>query len=100
MNDRLFDRPVFVKDGPYLVREIASIGDALDFLYEWPERDRDLVYETAWKACCDSHDGVKPVAAAENAIRGFAKKRGILEEPGAPIPWMNSKKTGGGRVQA
>lgn len=100
MNDRLFDTPVFVKDGPYLVREIASIGDALDFLYEWPEHDRGLVYEIAWKACCDSHDGIKPVNAAENAIRGFAKKRGILEEPEVVLPWMKGKQSGGGLVQA
>jgi len=100
MSDRLFDSPVFVKDGPYLVREIASIGDALDFLYEWPEYDRGLIYETAWKACCDSHDGIKPVEAVESAIRGFAKKTGILEEPEVALPWMKGKKSGGGLVQA
>ncbi|WP_079210643.1 DUF982 domain-containing protein [Brucella pituitosa] len=100
MSDRLFDSPVFVKDGPLLIREIASIGDAIDFLYEWPEHDRDLIYETAWKACCDAHDGIKPVEAAESGIRGFAKKRGILEKPEVAIPWMSSKKSGGGRVQA
>ncbi|MBC8718766.1 DUF982 domain-containing protein [Ochrobactrum sp. Marseille-Q0166] len=100
MSDRLFDSPVFVKDSPYLVREIASIGDALDFLYDWPEYDRGLIYETAWKACSDSHDGIKPVKAAESAIRGFAKKNGILEEPEVALPWMKGKKSGGGLVQA
>ena len=92
MSDRLFDSPVFVKDGPYLVREIASIGDALDFLYEWPAHDRDFIYETAWKACCDSHAGVKPVDVAQ--------KRGILEEPEAALPWMKGNNSGGGRVEA
>ncbi|QWK79178.1 DUF982 domain-containing protein [Ochrobactrum sp. BTU1] len=100
MSDRLFDSPVFVKDGPYLVREIAGIGDALDFLYEWPEHHRDFIYETAWKACCDSHDGIKPVDVAQIAIRGFAKKRGILEEPEAALPWMKGNNSGGGRVEA
>jgi hypothetical protein len=100
MSDRLFDRPVFVKDGPCLIREIASIGDAFDFLDEWPAHDRDLIYETAWKACCDAHDGIKSVAVAENAIRGFASKRGILEKPEVAIPWMRSKKSGGGRIEA
>ncbi|MDR6430996.1 DUF982 domain-containing protein [Brucella pseudogrignonensis] len=100
MSDRLFDSPVFVKDGPYLVREIASVGDALDFLYDWPEYDRCLIYETVWKACCDSHDGIKPVEVAESAIRGFAKKKGILEEPVVALPWMKGKKSGGGLVQA
>ncbi|UKK95272.1 DUF982 domain-containing protein [Brucella pseudogrignonensis] len=100
MSDRLFDSPVFVKDGPFLVREIASLGDAFDFLDQWPEHDRDLIHETAWKACCDAHDGLKPVDAAEGAIRGFASKRGILEKPDVAIPWMSSKRSGGGRMQA
>jgi len=55
MSDRLFDSPVFVKDGPFLVREIASLGDAFDFLDQWPEHDRDLIHETTWdsgKARC------------------------------------------------
>ena len=73
------------------MREIASIGDALDFLYEWPDHDRDLIYETAWKACCECHDGLKPIETAENAIRGFAKKRGILEKPEFAMPWMSNK---------
>ncbi|EBY7415743.1 DUF982 domain-containing protein, partial [Salmonella enterica subsp. enterica serovar Alachua] len=53
-----------------------------------------------WKACCDSHDGVKPVDVAQSAIRGFAKKRGILEEPEAALPWMKGNNSGGGRVEA
>ena len=96
MSDRLFDSPVFVKDGPYLVREIASIEDALLFLFEWPEHDQDLIYETAWKACCDAHDGVKPIEAGESAIRGFARKRGIIDEPEVAIPRIKGKRSGGG----
>ena len=65
MSDRLFDKPVYVTKGRYLTLEIASIHDALMFLHEWPEDDRDLIYETAWKACCDAHDGVKPIIAAQ-----------------------------------
>ncbi|MFD1197441.1 DUF982 domain-containing protein [Brucella gallinifaecis] len=100
MSDRLFDSPVFIKNGPFIAREIASIGDAIDFLYEWPEYDRDIIYETAWKACCDSHDGIKPMKAAENAIRGFAKKRGILEEPQCAMPWITGAKSSSGLIQA
>ncbi|WP_306460468.1 DUF982 domain-containing protein [Brucella cytisi] len=47
MSDRLFDSPIFVKDGKYLTREIASPADAIDFLYEWPQDDRDVIYEVA-----------------------------------------------------
>lgn len=88
MSDRLFDKPVYVKSGRYLTLEIASIRDALMFLHEWPENDRDLIYDTAWKACCDAHDGIKPLIAAQNAIKGFARKRGILDEQKVSIPWM------------
>lgn len=78
MSDRLFDSPVFVRDGSYLIREIAGVGDAIDFLDEWPETDRDLIFETAWKACCDVHDGIKPTSVAQSAIRGFAKNGASL----------------------
>ncbi|MDM7852376.1 DUF982 domain-containing protein [Pseudochrobactrum kiredjianiae] len=100
MSDRLFDKPVFVKSGSYLTLEIASIHDALIFLHEWPEDDRDLIYETAWKACCDAHDGVKPLEVARNAIKGFARKRGILDEPKGPIPWMSQSSTNDGQLSA
>lgn len=88
MSDRLFDKPVYVKNGRYLTLEIASVRDALMFLHEWPVNDRDLIYDTAWKACCDAHDGIKPVIAAQNAIKGFARKRRILDELKVSIPWM------------
>ncbi|TGS51547.1 DUF982 domain-containing protein, partial [Mesorhizobium sp. M3A.F.Ca.ET.201.01.1.1] len=40
MNDRMFDSPVFVKNGNSLIQEIACIEDALEFLYEWPKHKR------------------------------------------------------------
>lgn len=100
VSDRLFDKPVYVTNGRYLTLEIASIHDALMFLHEWPEDDRDLIYETAWKACCDAHDGVKPIIAAQNAIKGFARKRGILDQPTVPIPWVNTKTTSDEKLSA
>ena len=100
MSDRLFDKPVYVKDGRYLTLEIASVHDALMFLHEWPENDRDLIYDTAWKACCDAHDGVKPVIAAQNAIKGFARKRGILDEPKVHIPWVSQASANDGQLSA
>jgi hypothetical protein len=99
MSDRLFDSPIFVKDGKFLIREIAGPIDAIDFLYEWPQDDRDVVYEVAWSACCDAHSGQKPLIVAQNAFEGFARKRKILEKPEAAMPWMTSHGNGGGRVQ-
>jgi Protein of unknown function (DUF982) len=98
MSDRLFDSPVFVKDGKFLIREIAGPIDAIDFLYEWPNDDRDIIYEVAWSACCDAHSGQKPLIVAQNAFEGFARKRNILEKPEAVMPWMTSHGNGGGRV--
>ena len=98
MSDRLFDSPIFVKDGKYLIREVASPADAIDFLYEWPENDRDVIYEVAWNACCDAHSGQKPLIVAQNAFEGFARKRKIIEKPEVAMPWMNSHSNSGGRV--
>ncbi|QYM72917.1 DUF982 domain-containing protein [Pseudochrobactrum sp. Wa41.01b-1] len=100
MSERLFDKPVFVKNGRYLTLEIASVRDALMFLHEWPEDDRDLIYDTAWKACCDVHDEIKPVIVAQNAIKGFARKRGILDDPKGSIPWMRQSPINDGQLSA
>ena len=100
MNDRLFSRPVFVKDGNYIVREIATLDDAFEFLDDWPEIKRDLVHQTAWKACCDAFDGHKPLYVALDAFEGFAKRANILEDPASVMPWINGAKTGGGRMTA
>ena len=100
MSDRLFDRPVFVKDGNHLIQEIACIEDAIDFLYEWPEEHRDVIYEVTWKTCCDAQNGIKPVRVARDAFEGFARKRKILENPEVAIPWMTSHTSGSGRAQA
>ncbi|PQA72234.1 DUF982 domain-containing protein [Brucella oryzae] len=98
MSDRLFDSPVFVRDGGYLIQEIASIEDAIDFLYELPDVQRDVIYEVTWKTCCDAQNGLKPVRVARDAFEGFARKRNLLEQPEAAIPWMTSKASSGGRI--
>lgn len=100
MNSRLFDKPVYVKDRRYLTLEIASLHDALMFLHEWPENDRDLIYDTAWKACCDVHDGLKPLIAAQMAVEGFARKRGVLDEPNVNLPWMNTNIASNDKLSA
>ena len=99
MNDRMFDSPVYVRDGSALVLEIAGLEDALDFLEEWPKNRRNLIYETALRACRRVYEGDFPLSAAREAFRGFAKAARILEEVDAPLPWMiTGKGQGGGAI--
>lgn len=39
MKDRIFDRPIFVKNGKFKT-EISGLTDALNFLEEWPKSRR------------------------------------------------------------
>ncbi|MBA8840867.1 DUF982 domain-containing protein [Ochrobactrum sp. RH2CCR150] len=88
MSEHLFDRPVFVEKSSDLVLEIVGIEDAIDFLFEWPEEDRDVIYQMTWKACCDAHNGLKPSSVARHAFEGFVKRRNILESPKLDMSWM------------
>jgi hypothetical protein len=99
MSTMAFDRPIYLKEGKYLVREIASVDDAIDFLFEWPEDKRDLIHEAALNTCLMAHDGLKPIKVARDAMRAFGKKKGILEKTPAIQPWM-LKNDPGGRVSA
>ncbi|GLS33112.1 Protein of unknown function [Mesorhizobium albiziae] len=98
MNATTFSSPVLVKDGNYIVREIVSVDGAIDFLEEWPESRRDLIHETALKACYDAHDGHKPVSVARNAFIGFGKRASILEDPASVISWIAPSESGSGMV--
>jgi len=100
MDSKTFDRPVYLKDGKYLVREITSVHDAIDFLEEWPEKERDILHEAALKTCLMAHDGLKPLKTARDAMRAFGKKKGILEKAPGVQPWMIKPKSGSGRVPA
>jgi len=40
MTDTPLTRPIFVRHAAGLVLELASLGDAIDFLEEWPVSDR------------------------------------------------------------
>lgn len=90
MRDELFPRPLFLRSGKHLVHEIATLGDAIDFLSDWPEDERDVLHEAAFRACIEAHDGLRPLTAARDAVRGFARKKGILENPAAALPWMRA----------
>jgi len=76
----LFDSPVFIQDGRYMIREITSVDDAIDFLCDWPEHDRDMFYQRTCDACLASQNGAAPAIAARKAILSFALQNGILEE--------------------
>lgn len=100
MNAEAFSSPIFVKRATYIVQEIASLADAIDFLNEWPEDGRDLTHETALKACHDAYTGHQPVSAACNAFVGFAKRVAILEDSTSAMQWIAACKAGSGKVQA
>nr|WP_234811296.1 DUF982 domain-containing protein [Xaviernesmea oryzae] len=100
MIPKMFDRPVYLKEKKGLVREITTLDDAIDFLEDWPERDRDLMHEVTLKTCFMAHDGHKPLNVARDAIRAFGKKKGILVKAPAVQPWMIGGTTGGGRISA
>lgn len=98
MNDKFFDRPVFVKDGKFTIVEIASIGDALDFLDEWPADLQGLLYETTRRVCTSAHDGSHPLNAARDTFAKWAKSANILEDVASVPAWMNGPKSGSGGI--
>ncbi|RRH93201.1 DUF982 domain-containing protein [Mesorhizobium tamadayense] len=99
MNSEVFSSPLFVRRAAYIVQEIASLADAIDFLNQWPQDRRDLIHEAALKACYDVYDGRKPVSAAHNAFSGFAKRAAILEDATSAMQWLAACKSGTGKVQ-
>lgn len=100
MNHRMFDTPVFVKSEGQLIEEVATIDDALEFLYDWPKRRRGPIYETAVRACQGAFEGRCSRPAARQAFASFAKSVKILKEVTLPLPWMMGKVPGRGGVQA
>ena len=93
-----FASPIFVRSGRHLVQEVASIGDATDFLLDWTETCHDILAETLLRACFDVRDGRKQVETVEKGFRQFAQRAGILEDPISVMPWVAGKAGGGGRV--
>lgn len=94
MSERTFDSPVFVRAAEGLMQEIACLEDAFDFLDEWPEHRRGVIYETARRACHRAFDGLVPLKVARDAFAGFARSVKILEDEAAAMPWMTGAKTG------
>ncbi|TIO33662.1 DUF982 domain-containing protein [Mesorhizobium sp.] len=101
MNDRTFDRPVFVKKGGgVMVGEIGCLADAFEFLQEWPKDRRGPIFNAAFRACQRAYDGQVPISVARDAFAGFARSAKILEDISAAMPWMTAPKTGRGGVSA
>ena len=98
MNDRMFDNPVFVKQGTGIIQEIACLEDALEFLYEWPKKRRGPIHHTALHACQKVYESDYPLSAAKQAFIGFAKSAKILEEVSTPLPWMTADAGRGGNL--
>lgn len=98
MSVRMFENPVFVKDRNLIVREIACLEDALEFLYEWPKNRRGTIYGTAVRACQKAFDSDYPMVSARDAFASFAKWAKVHEEVSAPPPWMIGPKAGRGGV--
>lgn len=100
MSVKMFDNPVFVKDGQHVIKKVACLEDALEFLYGWPEDRHNTIYETALRACEKAFDSDYPVIAARNAFATFAKWAKILEDATPPPQWMFGSKTGEGGMVA
>ncbi|RJG40908.1 DUF982 domain-containing protein [Mesorhizobium sp. DCY119] len=98
MSDRIFDNPIFVKDGNVRIQEISCLEDALEFLYDWPKNRRGPIYQTALRACQRAFDSDFPRSAARDAFASFAKPVRIREEVTTLMPWMlapNPSRSGG-----
>lgn len=96
MNDRMFEKPVFVKNRDNIIQEVMCVEDALEFMYDWPKNRRGPIYSTALRACQRAFDSDYPTYAARAAFAAFAKAAKILEEAGTPLPWMMPEASHGG----
>jgi hypothetical protein len=96
MDDKRFVNPIYVADGPRMIRQISSLDDAINFLQAMPKPVNGTVQETALKACCRAASGQMSVDYARSAFEGFAKISRILEE--VPPQWTIGQKmdAGGG----
>jgi hypothetical protein len=72
-----FTHPIYVRNR-HFIQEVTTLDEAFDFLDDWPEERRDVVYDTAVKACREAYSGQIPMGAAQETFRRFAKKKGIL----------------------
>lgn len=79
--------PVSVLKGVGIPTLIWTVGEAFDFLNEWPLSRRNGAHTLASNACKAALAGEVGVDLAEEAFRGFARRSGILiDHVGANSP--------------
>jgi hypothetical protein len=74
-----FAQPIYVQRMHY-IEEITGLDDVFDFLDEWPQDRRDLVYEVMVDACRKAARGQLPVQAVADNFRRFLKRHGKLAD--------------------
>nr|WP_245442613.1 DUF982 domain-containing protein [Mesorhizobium hawassense] len=50
------------------MQEIAKLADTIDFAGAWPGDGRDMIYQTAHRACRDAWDGLNPSSALRSGL--------------------------------
>ncbi len=93
-NEKTFDSPVYVKDRGFIIEEIQSVNEAIEYMDDWPEDRRNVMFNTARRALHSCHDGRLPTDAARKAFDSWAKSAGVLEEVSIPPAWMTARKVG------
>ena len=84
-----FPKPVTISDGEAGSREIADLGEAIEFLRSWPQNRRGPIHGTAMRACDAAYIGLVSPEGARSAFAAFARSVGLLR-PDRPAvePWM------------
>jgi hypothetical protein len=100
MDDERFATPAYVADGARIIREIACLEDAIDFLEALRAPANGTVHETALKACYRAAACLVSVDSARRAFESFAKMSRMLEDA-PPLPWIVQGKdeTDGGATK-
>lgn len=74
-----FDHPIYAQHR-HFIQEITGLDDVFDFLEEWPQDSRDIVYEVIVDACRKAASGQLPVQAVAENFRRFLKKHNMLAD--------------------
>jgi hypothetical protein len=74
-----FEQPIYVQRKHH-IEEITGLDDVFDFLDEWPQDRRDLVYEVMVDACRKAASGQLPTQAIADNFRRFLKRHGKLAD--------------------
>lgn len=74
-----FDHPIYAQHR-HFIQEITGLDDVFDFLEEWPQDRRDLVYDVMMSACRRAATGQLPVQAVAENFSRFLKRHGKLAD--------------------